>query len=482
VVRDLKILFVASEATPLAKVGGLGDVAGELPRALRKLGLDVRLALPLYPQIRSLGLPLEKVCDLAVPRAGGSVPAQVYSVEVRDVPVLLVDGEPVRSSDEVYRSSQIDAEKFTFFCMAALLAAESTSWRPDVLHANDWMTAPALLALDQRRETVAFWEDIRLLFTIHNLAFLGTGANEILEAYGIPSAQSTLLPEWAQDLPLPRALERADGLTTVSPTYAREIQTPAYGHGLEGVLQARREALTGILNGLDPENWDPSVDPVLDANFTLEDLPARGGNKSGLQQELGLPVDRRSPLCAMVTRLVHQKGVDLALEALEKLDDLPWQFVLLGSGEAELEQAAVRFEHARPERARALNRFDERLARRIYAGSDLLLVPSRYEPCGLAQMIAMGYGSIPVARATGGLRDTVQAYEPPGTGTGFLFEQPEASALAGALRLALDVYADEAAWRGLQRRAMQQTFPWDRTAEKYQSLYASLVAADRAGA
>jgi starch synthase len=288
-----------------------------------------------------------------------------------------------------------------------------------------------------------------------------------------------MLPDWARLLPLPLGMAHADAITAVSPGYAAEIQTPAFGCGLESFLASRSDVLRGILNGIDPDVWDPSHDPWLVATFDRRSIAPRDSNKADLQRAVGLPVEPRTPLLAMITRLEMQKGVDLALEAMGQLAGRCWQLVLLGTGDPALEDRAGAFAAREAQRVRFLPTFDAELARRIYAGTDMILVPSRCEPCGLVQMIGMRYGAVPIVRATGGLKDTVVAYGREGTGTGFLFGPAEPPALAETIREALDVYEDTRAWRGMQRRAMEQDFSWDKSARAYADLYGEFASVRR---
>ncbi len=476
----MRILFLAAEAAPLVKVGGLADVAGELPGALRRLGLDVQLALPFYPLIDRRSMNAQKVTTIQVEHRRGPQQAEVWRTELGGVPILLIDGDPVRRSQPVYAGMPLDAEKFAFFAVAALMAVEALGWKPDVVHANDWHAAPAAVWLARRRQQSSFWDNVVSLLTVHNLPYTGAGGEGALADYGFRPSEDPRLPLWARSQPLPMGLSAADWLSTVSPTYAQEIQTAEFGCGLEGLLQARADRLVGILNGIDPEGWNPATDPALPAHFNAAELAPRAQVRAALLQELGLPPDAAVPLLGMVTRLDFQKGVDIALEALDEIADVPWRFILLGTGDPGLEDKARRFARSHTGRAHAVLRFDTALARRIYGGSDLILVPSRYEPCGLAQMIGMRYGSVPLVRATGGLRDTVQPYVPGKGGTGFHFEQPDPKAMAVSLRHALKVFADKRSWRPLQRRAMRRDFSWNRSAAEYRSLYERALAGRKA--
>jgi len=473
----MKVLFLAAESAPLVKVGGLGDVAGELPRALVRLGIDVRLAIPRYPQLaaRVAGKPAQVIVD--VPRPSGPLQAEVHDLLVDGLQVWLVGGDPVNRVPGVYGDTAADAAKFTFFALGALQACRATAWQPDIVHAHDWHTAPALAWL---RTVAPGWESTAGLLTVHNLPYMGSGAGDALGEYGLSPADHPLLPDWACGLPLPIGMVHADWITTVSPGYAAEIQTPAFGCGLEAFLASRSGRLRGILNGIDPDVWNPAGDTSLESRYDLGSLDARPPNKSALQRALGLAVEPRTPLLAMVTRLDVQKGVDLMLEALARLPDRRWQMVLLGSGDPALQDRAQAFAASRAGHVRFLPVFDPALARRIYAGADVILVPSRYEPCGLVQLIAMRYGAVPLVRAIGGLRDTVAPYASGGRGTGFLFGPAEPQALAEGIGKALDVYADRRRWIGLQRRGMAQDYSWGRSAQAYADLYRDAAALRRA--
>lgn len=474
----MRVLFLAAEATPLVKIGGLADVAGELPRALTRLGVDTQLAIPRYPALaaRVAGRPPEAVVE--VPRRDGSQTAEVHSVEADGARVWLVGGEPLDSAPGVYGDPARDAAKFTFFAVGALQACRALGWQPDVVHAHDWHAAPALAWM---RTEKGSWDSVASVLTVHNLPYMGSGGGEALTEYGLVPADHPLLPEWARGLPLPLGMVHADWITTVSPGYAAEIQTAAFGCGLEGFLASRAGRLRGILNAIDPGIWDPATDDALEARYSAESLDLRRLNKAALQRGLGLPEKARVPLLAMVTRLDGQKGVDLALEALARIPGEDWQMVLLGTGDPALEDRARAFAAGRPEKMIFLPRFDPALSRRIYAGADMLLVPSRYEPCGLVQLIALRYGAVPVVHATGGLKDTVEPYQRGGKGTGFLFTPTDPQALAESLQEAMAVYADRRRWLGLQRRGMAKEHSWSRSAQAYAGLYREAVALRQGG-
>ena len=478
----IKVLFLAAEAEPFIKVGGLADVAGSLPLALRCLSpsdaggavLDVRLVLPLYQNIHIGTEALPPVMTFPVFRRGGDLKAQVYKTALNGMPVYFIAGNPISASDSVYSTDPAaDREKFAFFSLAALELARRLDWQPDILHANDWHTSMALYALRSRR-TGHDKQPLHSVLTVHNLPYMGGDGTDVLSAYGLAPLEEASFPPWACSQPLPLGLWSADALVPVSPTYASEILTPAFGCGLETFLQSRAGAITGILNGLDTATWDPAKDEALAANFTAEELSARATNKAALQKQLGLEPDPCIPLLASIGRMDHQKGLDITLTALPQLGDRPWQFVLLGTGDPALEDQARQLQAKHPDRVRAAVRFDAPLGHLIYAGADLFLMPSRYEPCGLAQMIAMRYGCLPLGRATGGLKDTIREGE-----TGFLFQEPNAASMLEALERALSTYAHQKEWKKLQRSAMGKDFSWPRSARQYAMIYHSLLSQQR---
>lgn len=472
--KTINILFLASEAEPFVKVGGLADVAGSLPLALRALPgepcLDVRLVLPLHQAIQANSANLMPGVEFSVQRNGADIPAQVFETRLEDMPVYFVAGGSISEEATVYSSNPtFDREKYTFFSLAVLEMTRALGWRPDILHANDWHTALALYVLRTRRSD-PFLASIRSVLTLHNLPYMGGDGSQQLAAYGLNPVEDEALPRWAHTQPLPLGLWAADALVAVSPTYAQEILTPEFACGLHNFLRGRGDAFSGILNGLDTVSWDPAADPALAANFDALSLASRLANRTALQVRLGMQDDPGVPLLAMVGRIDPQKGVDIVLDAARQFVDLPWQMVILGKGDASLEDGARRLEADFPGRVRAVIDYDAPLGRLIYGGADVFLMPSRYEPCGLAQMIAMRYGCVPVVRATGGLKDTVAEGQ-----TGFLFEEATAEALVEALRRALAIYPEQAKWQKLQRNGMTQDFSWTKSAQRYRMVYQSLI-------
>jgi starch synthase len=487
-----RILFLAAEAEPFVKVGGLGDVAGSLPGAIHRLSLDgskrtkdavdIRLVIPYHGNATKAENTYRLLTTFDILHGTNRIPAKIFDSEISGVPIYFISGAPIDPEGPVYSAdSTRDGLKYIFFSLAALELARSLNFQPHLLHANDWHTAPAVYALSILCQNDPFFQQTASLLSIHNLPYLGLGTEKIMESFGLPAAINSGLPGWAQQLPLPTGLVSADHIVTVSPTYAREILTPEFGSGLEDFLQTRRDSISGILNGLDIDGWNPASDPHLHMNFSLEEIYGRKANKTALQLEFGLEPDPRRLLMGMVTRMDNQKGVDLALGALELLAkedetrDL-WQVVILGSGSPELEEIARKIEAENPGQCKAILRYDPSLSRLIYGGSDALLIPSRYEPCGLAQMIAMRYGCVPIARATGGLKDTIIDVKSGPTATGFLFEDPTPHALAAGIKDALDTFANKEKWKKLQQNGMAMDFSWEKSAREYLALYKSLIA------
>ena len=483
--KMIKVLFLASEADPLVKVGGLGDVAGSLPGALQQLPIekskgvqvDIRVIIPFHGVIRKKVEHPEFLFEFDVPSKSGIVKARAYQAVINDVRIYLIAGEPIGDDAPVYSTdAALDGHKYIFFSKSILPFIERLGWIPDILHANDWHTAIAVYQLKAARSSDPHFQNIKTILTIHNLPFMGAGTEEAFDEYAIQPSKYSLVPWWGKKFPLCLGLQTADRITTVSQTYAQEIMTPEYGCGLEKLLQTRKKVVSGIVNGLDEAAWDPFVDPKIPVNFDASTLEKRLQNKSALQQEFGLPQQPNTPLFVLVSRMDQQKGVDLAVEGLEMAAKRKWQAILLGTGNPQLEDACRKLEKKHPNRIKAAIRFDAALSRRMYAGGDVLLMPSRYEPCGLAQMMAMRYGCIPLARATGGLQDTiVDINQNADAGTGFLFKPATADAFAETVDRALDLYPQKKAWQAMQLRGMAQNFSWQNSALQYLDLYLNLL-------
>ena len=486
----LKILLLAAEVVPFAKTGGLADVAGSLPKALRALGHDVRVAMPRYGRVRpgqfNLTLALDK---FPVPMDDRSEPARLVQTRLDgDVPVYMVENARYFDRDGIYMYPD-DAERFIFFCRGMLEAVKRLGWRPDVIHCHEWHTALIPNWIKTIYAPDPFYADIATVYTIHNLAYQGIFGHRVLEIAGIDEYGFIVHPD-IMDLNevvdfMGRGIYFADVINAVSETYAREILTPEFGEKLDPLLRDRRDRLFGVLNGIDLDEFNPATDPYLEATYTTDNLDQRAQNKLVLQREAGLRQDPHVPIVSIIARLTDQKGFDLIVPILETmLQHLSVQFVLLGTGEQRYHDFFIDLASRRPEQAGIFLTFNASLARHIYAGSDLFLMPSRFEPCGLGQMIAMRYGSVPVVRAVGGLADTVVDYSPTsGTGTGFVFEAYDAMALYTALVRAVEIYRHRDIWHQLQIRCMQQDFSWENSARKYVELYMrarALHAQDRA--
>ncbi len=467
----MKVLFLSAEVAPFAKAGGLGDVAASLPAALRRLGHEVRVVMPRYGQIdpERWGL-TPALAPYRFPAAYEVITASLLHTRGDDgVPVYFVDVPWLFGERPSMYGHGDDPRRFVLFCAAALAAMERLDWKPDVVHANDWHTALVPAMLRGGRAGSHFLGTASVL-TIHNLAYQGWTERRALDG------AAAFLPHWVTgdwvNL-FSLGLSTADLVTTVSPTYAREILTPEYGESLDGLLRSREDRLHGVLNGLDLERFDPATDPAIAAHYSAEDPGPKATCKQTLQREAGLPERADAPLLAMVTRLVDQKGSDLVAGIEEQLlQETDVQFCVLGTGQPRYEALLLGLQNRYPDRVRAWLKFDADLAQRIYAGADLFLMPSRFEPCGLGQLIAMRYGTVPVVRATGGLADTVREGPTGDPQTGFVFWEYEPAALLAAIRRALDAYRQPDEWEALGRNGMRQDHSWSRSATIYAELYA----------
>lgn len=478
--NPLKILFLSAEAVPFAKVGGLADVAGSLPKALRALGHDVRLMIPRYGTISSDDFHLEKIGEpFRVPAGAGKEYVHLIATSMEeDVPVYLLWNEHYFTSREKVYGFEDDAQRFAVFGRGVLRATPLLDWRPDVIHANDWHTALVPTWLDISGWRDPFFRDVATLFTIHNLAYQGITGRLILRFAQMDDVEHlSVEPPGAVNW-MAQGIAHADLINTVSKRYAEEILSPEMGMGLDPLLNERRDRLYGVLNGLDYDAWNPVTDPCIPHNFDVGALNRRAANKTALQQQARLPVRSDVPLVGMVSRLDEVKGMDL-MEPLLKwlLGERDAQFVLLGTGDPRYHATFQSIQERHPNRARAFLKFDAVLARRIYASADMFLMPSFVEPCGLGQMIAMRYGSVPVVRETGGLADTVIDYtSDKGRGTGFVFRDKTPEAGISALDRALNVYGDKEMWRAIQMRGMSTDFSWTASAEEYVDLYHRAIA------
>lgn len=474
----MKILFLAAEVAPFAKMGGLGDVCGSLPKALRALGHDVRVAMPAYQPIERALLDgkwnLEAIpWPLRVPVTGAVLPAGLFRgvLPGSDVPIYFIAERSLFNRSKIYGFSD-DPHRFAFFCRAALDLVPTLDWVPDVVHAHDWHAAPAVLWLATTGQGVDRYRRIATVFTIHNLAHQGRSSSSVLPFLGVST--DPLREEGFGEINfMARGIYHATMINTVSPTYAREIMGKDGGSGLDGLLRFRHYDVHGILNGLDYDHWNPASDPHLAQHFDADHLEDRAANKAALQDRLGLPRRPEVPLVAMISRLDRQKGLDIVGHPLHLLlNNADAQFVVLGTGGQQYETMFTRLAGYHRQKMSAVLSYSADLAPLIYAGSDLFLMPSLFEPCGLSQLIAMRYGSIPLVRATGGLTDTVRD-----TATGFTFFEFDEGDLWNAIQRALYTYfADPATWRAMQHQGMTADFSWQNSARGYQQLYQWAIA------
>ncbi len=452
----MKILFASAEVDPFSKVGGLADVAAALPQRLREMGHDVRVVTPGHASANRWAGEAKERRKLVVPLPGRDRPAEIVTVPgVGGVPVDLICEEHYFAREHVYGEPD-DLLRYQFFCRAIIQMLTQESWIPDILHLNDWHTAPLAFALRNLAWRTPVLRGIASVFTIHNLRYRG--------------------PDEFNDF-LSQAIYYSDAITTVSPTYAREILKPAFGEGLDPLLGLREGSLRGILNGLNYDLFNPRTDVHLPVQFDLSCIEERAGNRTALRRELGLGPSA-GPIAAMVTRLTEQKGVDLVIQAAPELIAAGAQLVVLGAGDASLVSDLRKIERAHPGDVSLTNRFDEALAQRIYGGADIFLMPSRYEPCGLGQIIAMRYGAVPIGHRTGGLADTiVDLEEHPEPATGFLFDEFSSHALAGAFDRAVRAFRDPPTWEHLQRNGMSHDYSWRASAMHYVDVYVSALRA-----
>ncbi|MFK5950888.1 MAG: glycogen synthase GlgA [Methylococcales bacterium] len=472
-----RILFAASEVHPLIKTGGLADVAGSLPRALAELSQDIKIILPNYPSINNT----EEVRFVSSVRVNNqdaniletNLPNSDIIVWLVDCPALFnTPGNPY--VDESGSSWPNIADRFTLFCRVVVEVAMNRAhlnWSAEVVHCNDWQTGlvPALLSIESNTPSS--------VFTIHNMAYQGMFPETTFSDLNLP--RQLWHPngiEFHEMLSFIKGgLSYADRITTVSPTYALEIQTPEFGYGLEGLLSHKHEILSGIINGMDLEQWNPETDTSISEPYSIDSLDNKIINKTSLQARSSLPVNKSVPLFGLISRLVDQKGIDLILECLKEMVDMPLQFVLLGSGDKSVEQKLLEFARLYPKKISVTIGYNEALAHQIEAGVDIFLMPSRFEPCGLNQMYSQRYGTIPIVRETGGLADTIEDALPKSlnknTATGISFKQASSGALLEAIKRAMLLYNDKKSWKKIQLAAMNKDFSWKSSAKHYLDLY-----------
>lgn len=478
---SLNILFIAAEAEPFVKVGGLGDYAGSLPKALLDINPteisdrrpNIRLVIPFHSAIPEEKFEIKHLTKIEIRSNKKLQSCDVFIAKINKLIVYLIkDNEFYINKEPVYSSNALhNINKYALFSIACIELAKRLKWRVDVLHANDWHTALAIVKVKQQQKNDPFFEKIRTVLSLHNLGYMGGSTKKIIKGLDLHPISHPLLPHWANDQPLPMGLALSDLIIAVSPTYAKEIQTPQFGYGMQKYLRTRKKSIIGILNGIDYKKWDPQTDKCLDQNFSLKTISSRVKNKDALQKSLQLIANPSIPLIAIISRLDYQKGIDIALKSMVQLKDLSWQLVILGTGNQKLENICQSFADKNPGRVKAVLSYDDRLARRIYSSADIILIPSRYEPCGTTQMIAMRYGCLPLARATGGLKDSIEQ-----SVNGFLFEKPNSKALSLILTKVLNIYLNNPEyWRKMQENAMQRDFTWNNSAREYMLNYLSLM-------
>lgn len=487
--RKIKILFAASEAVPFIKTGGLGDVAGSLPFALREAGADVSVILPKYGLIPAkYREQMVHIAEFYVPLAWRSVYCGIEKLIYQGVSYYFVDNEAYFKRDGMYGYFD-DGERFAFFSKAI---CEAIQFLPelqcDVLHCNDWQTALATVFLREFYQASEACRRVATVFTVHNVKFQGQFSDAVLQdILGLadnPVAASQLYCNGDSINYMRGALCYADLITTVSPSYASELQMPFFGEGMDALFRRRSNVLRGILNGIDIQAWNPANDSFIERQYSINNLSDKAKNKAALQRELGLREDPERPLVVMIGRLTNQKGLGLVRYAMSKIMEHGIQVAILGTGDKDQEDAFRYFDWTYGDMMAARITFDSALSHRMYAGGDMLLMPSEFEPCGLSQMIAMRYGTLPVVRETGGLRDSVVAYNKfTGEGNGFSFANMNADEMADCLLEACEVYwTDKNAWNQLQRQAMATDFSWDVASKQYLDAYYGLHPdLDRAG-
>lgn len=475
-----KVLFVASEAVPFIKTGGLADVMGALPKALAANGMDVRLVIPKYSLIPDeWKTQMKPVTTGIVNLAWRQLYYGIDEIDIDGVKVYFVDNEWYFKRDRLYGFDD-DAERFAYFCRAVLTMLPHIGFQPDVIHCNDWHTGLLGVFLKEDFCHDAYYQHMKVIYTIHNLKYQGIYPPAIMrDIIGLPQElfdNGNLECDGCVNY-MKSGMVYADYITTVSPTYAKEITYPYFGERLDGYIRDNQNRVCGIINGLDEKAYNPATDSHITQTYTAEN--ARGGkrvNKDALRRELGLRVKRGVPMIAMVSRLVEDKGLDLVLRIMDELVEDDVQLVIVGTGDETYEQAFRELAQRHPTKVSANILFDEGLAHRVYAASDIFLMPSRYEPCGLSQLIALRYGSIPVVRETGGLNDTVVPFDKhTGQGNGFRFPNFNAHELLFTAKRALGYYEDTVIWDHLVKNAMESDYSWKQSAQAYMNLYEAVL-------
>ena len=472
----MKVCFIAAEAAPFVKVGGLGDVIGSLPKALRELGVDARVILPLYSSIDRERFGLKYKAYQFVDLGWRHSYCGIFETEVDGVPCYFVDNEQYFNRDSIYGQAD-DGERFAFFSKAALEILPALDFKPDVVNVNDWHTALSVIYLDVLKSREAeFYKDMKSVLSIHNIEFQGRfNPYEMGNLFGLENKYFDALIYNGDVNLLKGAIQLADRVNTVSETYAREILDPYFSYGLDKILTVEQGKLRGILNGIDVDKFNPKTDPMIPVNYDLKTFEDKVQNKFAFQKEMDLEVNADIPLIGMVTRLTHQKGIDLILQASEEILKTGAQLVILGTGDAHYESALRSLEHYRHDRVRSILLFSNEMSAKIYAASDLFLMPSKTEPCGLSQLISMRYGTVPVVHRVGGLRDTVIPFTGV-EGNGFTFESFQAGDMMDAIYRAVTCfYQSPDEWKQIIKNNLQKDVSWEQSAKKYLDLYHEVV-------
>ena len=472
----MKVCFIAAEAAPFVKVGGLGDVIGSLPKALRELGVDARVILPLYSSINRERFGLKYKAYQFVDLGWRHSYCGIFETEVDGVPCYFVDNEQYFNRDSIYGQAD-DGERSAFFSKAALEILPALDFKPDVVNVNDWHTALSVIYLDVLKSREAeFYKDMKSVLSIHNIEFQGRfNPYEMGNLFGLENKYFDALIYNGDVNLLKGAIQLADRVNTVSETYAREILDPYFSYGLDKILTVEQGKLRGILNGIDVDKFNPKTDPMIPVNYDLKTFEDKVQNKLAFQKEMDLEVNADIPLIGMVTRLTHQKGIDLILQASEEILKTGAQLVILGTGDAHYESALRSLEHYRHDRVRSILLFSNEMSAKIYAASDLFLMPSKTEPCGLSQLISMRYGTVPVVHRVGGLRDTVIPFTGV-EGNGFTFESFQAGDMMDAIYRAVTCfYQSPDEWKQIIKNNLQKDVSWEQSAKKYLDLYHEVV-------
>lgn len=475
----MKVLFAASEAHPFIKTGGLGDVMGALPQSLTELGVEARVVIPKYKNIKDeLKQNLQFIKWFTVPVGWRNQYCGVFQYKYKDVVYYFIDNEYYFNRDGLYGYYD-DGERFAFFNRAVLEFIKEIDWKPDIINCNDWQTGmvPVLLNLEYKNNE--FYSNMKTVFSIHNLLFKGSFVPNVLpELFGydyMPLTNGSVELNGSVSF-LKGGINYSDQITTVSNTYAEEIKTQQYGEGLDGLLRCKSDFLKGIVNGIDYEEFDPEKDNLIFKNFTWDSISDKVENKLSLQKELGLPQRAETPMIGLISRLTHQKGCDLIVSIIDRLLQKDIQFIVLGTGDYWYEETFKNLQYRYPDKVSANIKFDNSLAHKIYAATDMFLMPSLFEPCGLGQLIALRYGSIPIVRETGGLKDTISPYNKyTGIGNGFGFKNFNSNELMQIIEYALTIYDDKDAWNNIIRQAMDSDNGWEKSAMQYKLLYEDVV-------